>query len=74
MSATKSQRSPRRKAGRASARNATPKLEFRLMVEGQEMQVSYEANWWGGEFPMGTSSSAVRTNRRAASLSAKPAI
>ena len=53
MSATKSQRSPRRKAGRASARNARPKLEFRLIVEGQEMHVSYEANWWGGEFPHG---------------------
>jgi hypothetical protein len=40
-----SQNSPRRKAGRVAARKRKHKVRFRLVVEAQEMLVSYEPNW-----------------------------
>jgi len=53
VSAAQPQSSPRRKAGRASASKRKGKTEFRLVVQAQEMLVSYEPNWTGGEFPYG---------------------
>jgi hypothetical protein len=56
MSARKpkgSQPSPRRKAGRTPARKSKRKIEFRLVVEAQEMLVSYEPNWSEGDFACG---------------------
>ena len=56
MSARKPQRSqpsPRRKAGRTAARKLSGKIEFRLVVEAQEILVSFEPNWSSGEFAFG---------------------
>lgn len=56
MSARKpkgSQSSPRRKAGRTPARKPKRKIAFRLVVDAQEMLVSYEPNWSSGEFAFG---------------------
>jgi hypothetical protein len=49
----RSQPSPRRKAGRPAARKTKRKTAFRLVVEAQEMHVSYEPNWSTGEFACG---------------------
>jgi hypothetical protein len=49
----KAQRSPRRKAGRKAVHKAKRTLTFRLVVEAQEMIVSYEPNWSEGEFACG---------------------
>ncbi len=56
MSAAKpkrSARSPRRKAGRTAVRKAKRKVAFRLVVEAQEMLVTYEPNWSAGEYAFG---------------------
>ena len=56
MSAAKpgrSGRSPRRKAGRTAVRKAKRRIAFRLVVEAQEMLVTYEPNWSEGEFAFG---------------------
>ena len=49
----KAQRSPRRKAGRKAVRKAKRTVTFRLVVEAQEMIVTYEPNWSEGEFAFG---------------------
>ena len=51
--AKRSERSPRRKAGRTSAPKAKAKISFRLVVEGQEMLVDYTPDWSGGAYPFG---------------------
>jgi hypothetical protein len=50
---SKAQRSPRRKAGRKAVLQAKRTSTFRLVVEAQEMIVSYEPNWSDGEFACG---------------------
>ena len=47
------ERSPRRKAGRTAVPKPKRKVAFRLVVEAQEMLVSYEPNWSEGEFACG---------------------
>jgi len=49
----KAQRSPRRKAGRKAVRKAKRTVTFLLVVEAQEMIVTYEPNWSEGEFAFG---------------------
>jgi hypothetical protein len=51
--ASRPQRSPRRRAGRAVAPKKKGILVFPLVVEGQEMVVRYEPNWSDGEFACG---------------------
>ena len=49
----KAQRSPRRKAGRKAVRKAKRIATFRLVIEAQEMIVTFEPNWSEGEFAFG---------------------
>lgn len=45
--------SPRRKAGSKSARKTKRKISFRLVVEAQELRVTYIPNYLDGEYAQG---------------------
>jgi hypothetical protein len=51
--ASRPQRSPRHRAGRAAAPEKKGILVFSLVIEAQEMVVQYEPNWSEGEFACG---------------------
>lgn len=51
--APNAQRSPRRKAGRKADRKAERAMTFRLVVEAQEMVVTYDPIGLDGEFALG---------------------
>jgi hypothetical protein len=53
VSARKPRHTPRRKAGSKAAKKTKRTICFRLVVEAQEMLVTYEPNWSEGVYPMG---------------------